>query len=524
MRNILIIGCLLSSLSSQAGVGEVEVTWIGLVPALIAIGLSVITKQVKLSLFSAVLVGSFLFYYKGGFESSVFFGFEKSIDKYIVNASSDSGHVSVIIFSFLIAGMVKILAKSKAMLSVVEKISSFAKNKRSALFSTYIMGVVVFFDDYANTLIVGNTMKGVTDKYRISREKLAYVVDATAAPIACVALVSTWIGFEVDLIDKGVSDNGLSDLTGTGYATFINSVLYSFYPIVTLIFVFLIIWMQRDFGPMLKFEQKANDVTVSKGVPIELPSIWNAVLPIVSLIAVSFLGIYLTGEGESISHRIQSGDSYKGLLWGSSFSLSVAIQLNIKKQGIKKCLHWMLDGMKELLPAIVILILAWSLNGVLEDLKLGDFLAWYVQEAGFDFVWLPVLTFVAAGLIAFATGSSFSTMSILFPIYISIAAPFLLQDIEVLNVFYCGIACVLSGAVLGDHCSPISDTTILSSMATGSDHINHVNSQMPYALIVGGISIILIVLSTVMSVSSIILIVLSFLLSYLIIRMLGKSI
>lgn len=524
MRSKILLGLLFSSVLSFGDSNTVDAGWWGLLPAVIAIVVSVITKEVVFSLLLSVLVGSIIVNFTGGFPDSYFFGAEKAIDTYILNAAADKGHMSVIIFSLLISGMVSVLKYNNGMSGVIAWVSRYAKTKRSSLFATYFLGIIVFFDDYANTLIVGNTMRNITDRYNVSREKLAYVVDATAAPIACVALVSTWIGAEVEYIDNGISQAGMHDVVGTGYATFLNAIQYSFYPIITLAFVFCIILFRRDFGPMLTAENQTITDHKVDNVPLKTEPIYKGVVPILALVFISLVGIYLTGSGIGIVEHIQSGNSFVGLLWGSSAALFLAVAVNIRK-GIKHNLESMMKGFQELLPAILILVLAWALNGVLEDLSLGDFLGEILTNSGVGYVWVPIITFVLASAIAFGTGSSFSTMSILYPIVIVVSSNFVVASSspELYNIFYCAIASVLSGAVLGDHCSPISDTTILSSMATGCEHISHVKTQLPYAITVGGLSALMIVLSTVFSLTPIILLPLSILLICLIIRIIGMK-
>lgn len=526
MRKKLILGFLLSPFFIFAGEQtSSDYSWVGLIPALIAVILSVITRKVILSLFSSILVGSLLVYFVNDSVDSSFLGLDNTITTYLFNSGVDPDHLSVILFSLLISAMVSVVRKSHGMDGVVLWISKYAKSKRSALFTTYFMGMVVFFDDYANTLVVGNTMKAITDKFKISRQKLAYIVDATAAPIACIALVSTWIGYEVQLIDEGIQKAGLVETVGMGYGVFLKSILFSFYPIVTLIFIFLLIYMKKDFGPMYSAEMEEKTSSDNEEVELKNVPVWMGILPILLLIGVSFLGIYYTGTGDSIMLRIQSGNSYHGLILGSTVSFLVSVLLNLKSSGFNKILRWSFQGVKELIPAITILILAWALNGVLNDLELGTYLSGLLNDSGLQFAWIPALTFILSALIAFSTGSSFSTMSILFPIVITISTPFLNENpLENMDLFYCGLASVLSGAVLGDHCSPISDTTILSSMATGCNHVSHVSTQMPYAISVGLISLVLILLSCLFQVPSIVLIGLSMIISYLIIRLLGKGI
>jgi Na+/H+ antiporter NhaC len=311
---------------------------------------------------------------------------------------------------------------------------------------------------------------------------------------------------------------------GTGYATFLNAISYSFYPLITLVFIFILIYMKRDFGKMQELELAQQEITELSLDNKKISPIYEGILPILVLILISFLGIYITGEGDGFVEHIQSGNSYKGLLWGSSASLTTTIVINLKR-GLINNVEWVLRGFKELLPALLVLVLAWSLNSVLQDLELGAFLGELLNNTGLGFQWVPIITFLLASVIAFGTGSSFSTMSILFPIVISVSASFVLANPveEIISLFYCSVASVLSGAVLGDHCSPISDTTILSSMATGCDHISHVKTQLPYAITVGCISAVMIVLSTIFYLPPIILLALSIVLSYMIIRILGKK-
>ena len=237
MRKIIILGLILSSVSvSASSINEDAYSWYGLIPALIAIVISILTRQVILSLVLAVVSGSVIFYLFNPSDSYLF-GIDKAIDHYILDSLVDSGHASVILFSLLIAGMINVINRMGAFNGLVNWLSKFATTKRSALLTTYFLGFIVFFDDYANTLVVGNTMQKITDKFKISREKLAFIVDATAAPIASIALVSTWIGYEVQLIDEGIANANIAARVGGGYSVFLNSISYSFYPIFILMFI-----------------------------------------------------------------------------------------------------------------------------------------------------------------------------------------------------------------------------------------------------------------------------------------------
>ena len=521
MRKILIICLLLFSPVAFAGNEDSVATWYGLIPAFLAIGLSILTKQVLISLLIGVVSGAVINAFMINNWSS-FFGLEKVFDHYLLNAIADSGHASVILFSLLIAAGIQIMTKMGAFNGLVLWLSKYAKSKRSALLISYFMGFFVFFDDYANTLVVGNTMQKITDKFKISREKLAFIVDATAAPIASVAVVSTWIGYEVQLISEGINNTGYPGVDNA-YSVFLNAIPFSFYPLLILVFILVLIITGKDFGPMYKFEKEVEVKDDLEEIDSSISPIW-AILPIVVLLLVTIGGIYYTGtDKSSIIWAIQTGDCYKGLIWGSSAFLLVTFFISVFHQNeLEVNVNWIFDGMKELLPAITVLILAWSLNHVLTDLKLGEYLGELILQFGLGAGFIPLIVFIIGALIAFSTGSSFSTMGILIPIVISITGSLLISGGAEINILYASVAAVLSGAVLGDHCSPISDTTILSSMATGCNHINHVNSQLTYCLLVGGLSAVLLLVNSVFHLNLVATYIIGVLMIFLIIRLLGK--
>lgn len=536
--------------------GQAQITriplWLSILPPLVAIGLALLLKEVIISLFVGVWMGAFI---AGGLRwTSLWYYFESlffTLQKYVIQALNHSGHLSVIVFSLLIGGMVAIISKNGGMAGVVLQLSKYAKGRRSTQFVTWLLGVAIFFDDYANTLIVGNTMRAVTDRFHISREKLAYIVDSTAAPIAAVAFITTWIGAELGYIESGLDIIEGWTRTETPYAIFLQSLKYSFYPVLTLSFILMLIYQKRDYGPMWRAEQRAIQSedqpdalhlkTDSQEEDLSpLPNsgrhALDAIIPILAVIMITMLGLWMTGmnatweemqaAGIDVPHRfsaIWSGmdglwaepvsvfmklgkviglaDSYIGLLWGSLSGVILAILISAYRGSMKltEGIHWMSVGFKTMLPAILILTMAWSLAITTEELQTADFLASLVQDS-LNPYFLPPLVFILSAVIAFSTGSSWSTMAILFPIVIPTSwavsqSAGLPPDIAyqiLLNV----IATVLAASVLGDHCSPISDTTILSSLASGCDHIEHVRTQLPYALTVGLISFLCVFLAT----------------------------
>ncbi|PHN05652.1 Na+/H+ antiporter NhaC family protein [Flavilitoribacter nigricans] len=522
--------------------------WLSILPPLIAIVLALIFREVVISLFVGVWVGAFI---AGGIrlESLYYFllSFLEVVQVYIINALNDSGHLSVLIFSLLIGGMVAVISRNGGMAGVVQSLTRYARSPKSSQFITWVLGVAIFFDDYANTLIVGNTMRSVTDKFRVSREKLAYIVDSTAAPVAAVAFITTWIGAELGYIDDGISQLSGFDTSLTPYAIFISSLKYSFYPILTLLFILMLIYTQRDFGPMLKAEQRAKDTGEVRAIGLEetgedledlspvpgAPLKWhNAVIPVAVVILMTIFGLVDTGMSSSFSALADAGaapasqswgavwgalggitpmdnpgffmklgtlignaDSYVALLWASLSGVTVAILMTLIGRIMKlgEAIGTLTTGFKTMLPALIILTLAWSLAATTDDLHTATYLTSSLADSLNPYL-MPVIIFILSALISFSTGSSWSTMAILYPIAIPTTwAIGIAQGMEpglamelLLNV----IAVTLAASVLGDHCSPISDTTILSSLASDCNHIDHVRTQLPYALTVGAVSLV----------------------------------
>jgi Na+/H+ antiporter NhaC len=560
--------------------------WLSIIPPLVAIMLALIFKEVIISLFIGVWTGAFI---AGGMRlGSVYYlllSLLEVVQKYVIQALNDSGHLSIIIFSMLIGGMVAIISRNGGMAGVVNAFSRYAKSPRSAQFITWLLGVAIFFDDYANTLIVGNTMRSVTDKFKVSREKLAYIVDSTAAPVAAVAFITTWIGAELGYITGGIEQ--IQEQTGTeigltAYAIFISSLKYSFYPVLTLGFILMLIYTKRDYGPMYKAEIRARttgkvsniqskaeendleDLSPVEGAPLHW---YNAVIPVGLVILMTLYGLVDTGlsntypeimeAGISISGQgwgaiwggmselpdtegffmklgklIGNSDSYVALLWASLSGVIAAIILTLGGRIMKlnETISATITGFKTMLPALLILTLAWSLAATTEELYTANYLTSTLQDSINPYL-MPAIIFVLSAIISFSTGSSWSTMAILYPIAIPTTwaictAQGLEPDISMellLNV----IAVTLAASVLGDHCSPISDTTILSSLASDCYHIDHVRTQLPYALTVGVVSLIMGTVSTILGGGWIICTLLLFLgfgILYLTVIRLGKKI
>jgi len=497
--------------------------WFSILPPLIAILCALLFKEVFSALFLGLFSGTFIIYLYSGV--SIFSAFFKSVfsivDKYVIEALSESTHISIIVFSMLIGGTVHIITKNGGMQGVINVLSKYAKTARSGQLVTWLLGLLVFFDDYANTLVVGNTMRPVTDKLRISREKLAYIVDSTAAPVASIAFVTTWIGAELSYIQSTLVKLQIDE---SAYNIFFASLKYSFYPILALIFVFLLIWSRRDFGPMYHSEKRArskgvNVASLEKKIEHDLkdfesekkikPRVLNAIIPIAVIVFGTITGLIYTGWDSNIwndeslgwltkiSGIIGNSDSYKSLIWASLSGLLVAIGLSLTQNllKLKEATEGMIAGFKSMLTAVMILTLAWSLAGLISDLHTADFITLSISSTNMTPQFLPFVTFLVSGLIAFSTGSSWGTMAIMYPLILPttwlLCGRAGLPYEESIGIFAHVVSTVIAGSVFGDHCSPISDTTILSSLASSCNHIQHVKTQMPYAITVAIVALII---------------------------------
>ncbi|MEL7450193.1 MAG: Na+/H+ antiporter NhaC family protein [Pseudomonadota bacterium] len=501
-------------LSSSAPVATTTSTAVpgalSVLPPVLAIAIALIFRSVIPALFLGSWVGVWI---ASGLDGSAFFTSLLAVfQEHVRGAVADPDHAAIMLFTFMIGGMVGIISRNAGMQGVVDTISGWASNARRGQVSTALMGCVIFFDDYANTLVVGNTMRAVTDRLKISREKLAFLVDATAAPIACIALVTTWIGYEVGLI--GAATELLDGFSESAYLVYLNTVPYSFYPIFMQVFVFMVAVSQRDFGAMYRAEERARTTgqlqapgSVEEDASTEgrelIPSdntprrAVNAVVPVAVLLTGVIAGLLITGSDgtdKSLREIIGDGDSYKALMWASLSAVLVAAIMTVSQRllTLEQTVSAWFSGIKLMMFAMIILVLAWTLGSITELVHTADFLVSLLGD------WMPpglapAMVFVLAAATAFATGTSWGTMAILIPLVIpltwAIMAANGMTDPSHHHILYSAIATVLTGAVWGDHCSPISDTTILSSLASGCDHIDHVRTQLPYALTTGSVAL-----------------------------------
>ncbi|WP_246579078.1 Na+/H+ antiporter NhaC family protein [Alkaliphilus flagellatus] len=517
--------------------------WVSIIPPLLAILLAFITKQVLLSLFFGVFIGATIL---NGWNPMI--GFFRTMDQFIVGALSDKWNAGTLIFTFCIGGMIGVVNKIGGTRAIAESLAKRATTARSAQIITWLMGMLIFFDDYSNTLIVGSTMQPLTDRVKVSREKLSYIVDSTAAPITGIALLSTWIGYELGLIKDAYTSLGMNV---NSYEIFIQTIPYRFYCIYALIFVIIIAALNKDYGPMYKAEQRArltgkvfsDEAKVMKNSEVSKIDLnknvkykaYNAIIPILTLIVVSFFAIWYSGYSfseanispfslEGIRISFGNADVSIALMWSSVVASIIAILMGISQKilNLAESFDAWIEGSKSMLASCMVLVLAWSLGSITSSIGTADFLVGIVSDK-FPTGLIPVIIFTISCIVSFATGTSWGTMAILIPMALPIANSFVLNGTADPSLILVTLGSVLTGSIFGDHCSPISDTTIMSSLSSGSDHIEHVKTQMPYALTVAFVTLISYVLVGILRLNPIFTIVVGICLLICIVQILGKN-
>lgn len=468
-----------------------ETSW-SLLPPMVAIFIAFVSGRLSLSLGSSILVGGFISHYGASQNLGVgLTGMVTDTFGYFSSAATDKSNIQIIGFVFFILSMVQMMTAAKGLHALVRSLQKWIVGPKSAQFVTFLLGFFIFIDDYANTMIVGSTMKKVTDKYKISREKLAFLVDATSAPVAGIALVSTWIGYEVGLFSE-MADKFQWSIDG--YAIFLDAVPFRFYCFLMLFFVFINVITGVDYGPMKDHELSPVDDS-GEGQESNEGHILCALLPLGLLITLIFSLLWLDGGGGSADKSLLSLTSWREVLTKSengvwilflssmlSYALTFFLALTISKVKWKVIKDAIIDGLKGAGLPIMILILAWSLKLVCDDLKSGEFIVQVLSDK-VQAQWLPLSIFIVAAITAFSTGTSWGTMAILIPTVTPLAVA--LGGGEYGFYVALCLAAILDGAIMGDHCSPISDTTIMSSISTDCDLLSHVKTQLPYSLTVG---------------------------------------
>ena len=466
-------------------------TFWALVPPIIAIGLALITKEVYSSLFIGILVGA-VFASDFSFEGTM----NHVLEGGIVKVLSDSYNVGILVFLVILGTMVCLMNRAGGSAAFGRWAGRKIHSRVGAQLATIALGVLIFIDDYFNCLTVGSVMRPVTDKHRISRAKLSYLIDATAAPVCIIAPISSWAAAVTGFVEGE-----------DGFTLFINAIPYNFYALLTIVMMIGLAVMKVDYGPMAVHERNAalkGDLFTTGASPYDNSSekqeesngkVIDLLIPILCLIVFCVIGMIYTGgffSGADFITAFSQSDASVGLALGSFFGLIVTIILYMIRRvlSFKKCRACLPEGFKAMVPAILILTFAWSLKSMTDSLGAGEFVKNAMQGSAKEFMmFLPAIIFLVGCGLAFATGTSWGTFGILIPIVVDV---FSATSHELMII---SIAACMAGAVCGDHCSPISDTTIMASAGAQCEHVNHVSTQLPYAITVAGISFLVYLLA-----------------------------
>lgn len=497
--------------AGPAGIKELSAgSWPSVLPPIIAVLLSICFRRVVFAMTSALIAGAFLAY-----GPAPWVALPEGFRKLIWENLKSEFNLYTLAFTFSLMGMVHVMSRSGGIQGMMDVFLKAARGARSTRVVTAFMGLVIFFDDYASSVIVGTTMRSAADRRHISREKLAYLIDSTAAPVAGLAVISTWIAFEVGLLNDLAEHLRL----GThGYEMFFAIFPFRFYCFTALLFVFMNTALNRDFGPMYKAEMRvvldakakdqgarsSDNVVVKEIGPVsDVPRRWiNAVVPIVTVILGFLTGILLAGRGAvyeaglvvspldprawQAAFGALGGVSSSRILFLSASAGSVLAILLPGAQGIlsfREATAAWLKAIPTMLPAVTILLLAWAIKTLCTEVLRTDLYLISVLDEYLSVALLPLVTFLTAAGISFATGTSWGTMGILLPVALPLAHAMGAWGDGSSLIFWLTAGAVLDGAIFGDHCSPISDTTVLSSIASGCDHFDHVWTQAPYAIV-----------------------------------------
>ena len=460
-------------------------TFWALVPPVVAIALALITKEVYSSLFLGILVGG-LFYSGFSFEGTIVHIFQDGV----VSVLSDSYNVGILIFLVILGAIVCLMNKAGGSAAFGRWASEHIKTRTGAQLATIALGVLIFIDDYFNCLTVGSVMRPVTDKHNISRAKLAYLIDATAAPVCIIAPISSWAAAVTGFVE---GEDGL--------ALFISAIPYNFYALLTIVMMVTIAILNIDFGSMKVHEDNAKNGDLfttpdrpygdgNDEVAVGNGGVKDLVIPILSLIVCCVIGMIYTGgffSGTDFVTAFSQSDASVGLVLGSFFGLVITILLYMVRKVLpfRDCMACIPEGFKSMVPAILILTFAWTLKSMTDSLGAAEFVAELVKSSADGLVnMLPAIIFIVACFLAFATGTSWGTFGILIPIVVHVF------ENTPGNLMIISISACMAGAVCGDHCSPISDTTIMASAGAQCDHVNHVSTQLPYAIVAAVVSFI----------------------------------
>lgn len=477
----------MTALAAETGISDqpaMYATFWALVPPVVAIALALITKEVYSSLFVGIVVGG-LFYSNFSFEGTISHVFDNGF----LSVLSDSYNVGILIFLVILGVIVSLMNRAGGSAAFGRWASSKIKSRAGAQLATIALGVLIFIDDYFNCLTVGSVMRPVTDKHKISRAKLAYIIDSTAAPVCIIAPISSWAAAVTGFVEGE-----------DGFSLFIQAIPYNFYALLTILMIIILAVSSIDYGPMAKHEKNAaekGDLFTTPGRPyanvegvssVGRGSVIDLILPIICLIVCCVIGMLYTGDffnGADFVTAFSNSDASRGLAMGSFFGLVFTILFYTLRRVMRfeECMSCIPDGFKSMVPAILILTCAWTLKAMTDSLGAAEYVASVMGGCAKGLLnLLPAFIFLVGCGLAFATGTSWGTFGILIPIVVSVFS----NSNPTLMVI--SISACMAGAVCGDHCSPISDTTIMASAGAQCEHVNHVSTQLPYALTVAAVS------------------------------------
>jgi len=495
-----------------------------LLPPILAIALSIATGEVVPALFAGIWVGALMISSYNPLEATV-----KLIDWYIYNAT-DSWNAAILLYDFVLGAFMGLLYASGSVYSFAQALSSRIRSARGAGLAASLLGVAVFFDDYGNTVIVGNSIRPLADRLRVSRELLSYIVDSTAAPIAGIALVSSWIGYEVSLIKDSIDtlnqqfESGLITAAPTyeAYVMWLNAVPYHFYSILAIILVFIVVLTRRHYGPMLRAEYRS--VTEGKvlrdGATPLMPteelfgtepkaskrvSGWLFGIAMITLVITTLISLWATGAEDihkfwetPFNEALMNADTAKALLWAgmATYFITFAWLLLGRAMSFKEVMRYTIRGMYLMVLPNAILLHAWCIKSATDAVGTADYVIHGAVVVGLSALLVPLIIYLVSMFISFTTGTSWGTFGVMMPIAVPMAWQLaILQYPDNVGMAYlitfASIGAVFGGGIFGDHCSPISDTTIMSSMFSAADHIDHVSTQLPYAVLAGFTSVVL---------------------------------
>lgn len=486
---VMALACSFPVLGAEAEsagyVPGVYATFWALIPPLVAIGLALITKEVYSSLFAGILVGALLY---SGFtvERTVTHLFEDGI----IGALSDAYNVGILVFLVILGAMVSLMNKAGGSAAFGRFAAEKIKSRAGAQLATIMLGALIFIDDYFNCLTVGSVMRPVTDKFQVSRAKLAYLIDATAAPICIIAPISSWAAAVTGFVEGE-----------DGFSIFIRAIPYNFYAILTILMMVGMVLLKEEFGPMRAHEKNAlkGDLFTTPGRPYDFMKeegvvargkVIDLILPIGALIVSCVIGMLYTGgffSGVGFVEAFSNSDASVGLTLGSFFGLTITIGLYLARRVLNfhDCMACIPEGFKAIVPAILILTFAWTLKAMTDSLGAAVYVANLVEASAQGLLnLLPAIIFLVGCFLAFATGTSWGTFGILIPIVVDV---FESTNPQLMII---SISACMAGAVCGDHCSPISDTTIMAAAGAQCEHVNHVSTQLPYAVTVAVVSFV----------------------------------